>query len=159
MKRPAPGFTLAEVLVAGAIVMVGLAGITAMLQLAAGSSRDGRQRSAAIFLADERAEQVRGTAWNAAGDCLGVSPAATLPPVTSTCPAAGAAHVSFPDERAGALPVPFDAFTRTVRIQPCASPETCPVSCADLRLVTIAIARGDGKQQILTVHGLVAKRL
>jgi prepilin-type N-terminal cleavage/methylation domain-containing protein len=159
MIRPERGFTLAEVLVAAAIVTTGLAGVTAMLQLAVASSRDGRQRSAAIFLADERAEQVRGSTWNAAADCLGVSPSGALPPVTSTCHQAGADHVSFPDDRTGALRAPFEEFTRTVRVEPCASLETCPAASLDLRLVTIAIGHGPSELPILTLRALVAKRL
>lgn len=144
---------------AAAIITVGLGGITAMLQLAAASGREGRQRSVAIFLATERAELLRGTSWNAAGDCLGVSPSMALPPVTSTCPEVGADHVSFPDEGTGALPPPFEAFTRTVRVQPCASRETCPVASPDLRLVTIAIGHGPVGLPILTLCELIAKRL
>ena len=159
MILPEKGFTLAEVLVAAAIVTIGLAGVTAMLQLAVASSRDGRQRSAAIFLADERVEQVRGSTWDAAGDCLGVSPSGTLPPLTSTCHEAGADHVSFPDDRAGTLRAPFEEFTRTVRVEPCAGLETCPVASQDLRLVTIAIGHGPAELPILTLRALVAKRL
>jgi prepilin-type N-terminal cleavage/methylation domain-containing protein len=154
------GFTLTEVLVAAGIVTIGLAGITAMLQLSAASGSEGRHRSAAIFLAEERADQFRGTTWDAAvGDCLGVSPSVALPPATSTCPGAGADHVSFPDERAGTLRAPFELFTRTVRVQPCVSVETCPVASSDLRLVTIAIGYGRGGLQTLTLRGLVARRL
>ncbi len=159
MIRPEKGFTLAEVLVAAAIVTIGLAGVTAMLQLAVASSRDGRQRSAAIFLADERAEQVRGATWDAGGDCLGVSSSVALPPVTSTCHEAGADHVPFPDDRAGTLRAPFEEFTRTVRVQPCASLETCPVASHDLRLITITIGHGPAELPILTLRALVARRL
>jgi len=153
------GFTLTEVLVAAGIVTIGLAGITAMLQLSVASGREGRHRSAAIFLAEERAEQLRGTTWDAAGDCLGVSPSVALPAATSTCPGAGADHVPFPDERAGTLRAPFELFTRTVRVQPCASVDTCPVASSDLRLVTIAIGYGRGGLQTLTLRGLIARRL
>ncbi|MGH7332955.1 MAG: type IV pilus modification PilV family protein [Candidatus Rokuibacteriota bacterium] len=159
MTRREWGFTLAEVLVAATIVTIGLAGIASMLQLAATSSREGRHRSAATFLANERVEQLHGTTWDTAADCLGVSPSASLPPVTSMCSEASADPVSFPDERAGTLRVPFEAFSRTVRVQPCASLETCPVASHDLRLVTIAIGHGQGGVPILTLRGLVAKRL
>lgn len=159
MRRSPRGFTLAEVLVAITIVTVGLGGITAMLQLAAASRGEGSHRTVAIFLADERAEHLRGVIWNAADDCLGVSPSVALPPVTSTCPEAGVDHVSFPDEDAGALRAPFETFTRIVRVQACASLATCPVVSPDLRLVSIAIGRGPLDLQILTLRGLIAKRL
>jgi len=167
VRRHEGGFTLAEVLVAAVIVTSGLAGITAMLQLSAYSVREGRYRSVAIFLAEERAEQIRGVTWGAGGDCLGVSPSPAMPPVASTCPGAGADHVPFPDERAGTLGAPFEPFTRTVRVQTCASPGTCSVASPDLRLVTIAISYGStsgiggsvgGGFQTITLRGLVAKR-
>ena len=162
------GFSLAEVLVAAALLTSGLAGITAMLQLSAYGARVGRQLSAAVFLAEERAEQVRGTTWAVGGDCLGLSPSLGLPPRTSTCPEIAGDVISFPDEGIGDLPAPFERFTRTVRVQACTPAGVCPVPTPDLRLVTVTVGyaaasgiggSGSDATQVITLTGLQAKRL
>jgi prepilin-type N-terminal cleavage/methylation domain-containing protein len=166
MRRPL-GFTIVEVIVAAAILTVGLAGVTAMLRLAGHGTREGRQLTLAIVLAEERAEQVGAARWDSAvGDCLGLSPSPDRPPITSTCSGAEAGHVPFPDEPAGTLRTPFEQFARTVRVRACEIPESCPAASADLRLAAVAVSyppvpgtgAPDGRPRIVTLHSLIARR-
>ena len=64
--RPAhtdSGFTLIEVMIAAALVLVGVVAVMAWLPLAAQGLETGRRQSTAIFLAEQRLEQIK--AWNA----------------------------------------------------------------------------------------------
>ena len=160
------GFTLVEVLVASAIIAVGLAGLTGMLALSSYAAREGRYRSVAVALADERAEQIRAARWDATGDCLGLSPSPATPPLTDECPGQGGGFSPFPDERAGDLPSPFEQFARVARVLPCAA-GVCPLASGDLRLVTVTVsytptsgvgANASGADQALTVSHLVGRR-
>jgi Tfp pilus assembly protein PilE len=56
------GFTLVEVLIAGAIITVGLTAVTAGFQHALDAVEAGRQQSTALFLAEQRLEQVKAVA-------------------------------------------------------------------------------------------------
>jgi prepilin-type N-terminal cleavage/methylation domain-containing protein len=160
------GFSLVEVLVASTIVAVGFAGLAGMVALSSYAVREGRHRSVAVALADERAEHLHAAPWDAATDCLGLSPAAALPPVTDDCPGHGAGFAPFPDERAGALPPPFEQFSRVTRVLPCAA-GLCAVSSADLRLATITVfytptsgvgGNASGVDQSVAVNRLVGRR-
>jgi prepilin-type N-terminal cleavage/methylation domain-containing protein len=136
----ARGFTLVEVLVAAAVITVGFAGLTGMLALSSYGVREGRYRSVAVGLADERAEQIAAVRWDTSGDCLGVSPTSAHPPVTAECPGRGAGYAPLPDEVVGSLPPPFEEFARTARVESCAAPAACPVLSPDLRLVTVVVS-------------------
>ena len=133
------GFSLVEVLVAASVIAVGFAGLAGMLALSSYAVREGRYRSVAVALADERAEQIRAARWDGTGDCLGLSPSPAFPPVTDECPGQGAGFPPFPDERAGALPPPFEQFSRAARVLSCAA-AGCPVISPDLRLVTVTVS-------------------
>jgi prepilin-type N-terminal cleavage/methylation domain-containing protein len=160
------GFSLVELLVASTIIAVGFAGLAGMVALTSYAVREGRHRSVAVALADERAEQLQAARWDGAGDCLGLSPASAFPPVTDDCPPHGAGFAPFPDERAGALPPPFEQFSRTARVLPCAA-GICAVTSADLRLVTVTVsytptsgvgANASGVDQSVAVNRLVGRR-
>src|SRR5512145_3148976 len=56
------GFTLVEVLIAGAIITVGLTAVTAGFQHALDAVEAGRQQTTALFLAEQRLEQVKAVA-------------------------------------------------------------------------------------------------
>lgn len=133
------GFSLVEVLVAAAVIAVGFAGLAGTLALSSYVVREGRYHSVAVALADERAEQIRAARWDGIGDCLGLSPSPAFPPVTDECPGHGTGFPPFPDERAGALPPPFEQFSRAARVLSCAA-GACPVISPDLRLVTVAVS-------------------
>jgi hypothetical protein len=161
----APGFGLVEVLVAAAVIAVGFAGLGSALALSSASVRDGRHRSVAVALAAERSEQLRAAQWDAGGDCLGLSPAPSLPPLTDGCPGRGAGFSPFPDERAGALPPPFEQFSRVARVVSCAA-AACPIASPDLRLVTVGVSYpalpgsggAPGVEQSVAVSRLVGRR-
>lgn len=140
MKARRRGFTLVEVLIAAAVIAVGFAGLAGMLALSSYGVREGRHRSVAVGLADERAEQLAAARWDGSGDCLGLSPSSALPPVTAECPGHGAGYAPFPDELAGTLPPPFEAFARAVRVQSCAAAGACPVGSSELRLITAVVS-------------------
>jgi prepilin-type N-terminal cleavage/methylation domain-containing protein len=165
------GFTLVEFLVAAAIISVGLLGVVIVVPVAGYNVREGKQLSQATFLAEERIEQIRRATWmlTASGDvhdCIGVSSSATVPPTTSACPAGTV--VTFPDEGLGALPAPFEQYSRSVRVISCHSIGACPVRTDDARLVTVTVRyipiSGVGGNVSRTtkpvvLSGLVAKNL
>jgi prepilin-type N-terminal cleavage/methylation domain-containing protein len=160
------GFSLVEVLVAASVIAIGFAGLAGMLALSSYGVREGRYRSVAVALADERAEQIRTARWDGTGDCLGLSPSPAFPPVTDECPGQGVGFPPFPDERTGALPPPFEQFSRAARVLSCAA-EVCPVISPDLRLVTVTVSytptsglggNVTGADQSIVVNRLVGRK-
>jgi type II secretory pathway pseudopilin PulG len=63
-RRGEAGFTLVEILIAGAVIGLGLVGVAAGFLLAVGGLEAGRQQSTATFLAEQRIEQLRAGALN-----------------------------------------------------------------------------------------------
>jgi prepilin-type N-terminal cleavage/methylation domain-containing protein len=160
------GFSLVEVLVASTIIAVGFAGLAGMVALSSYAVREGRYRSVAVALADERAEQMHAVRWDGTGDCLGLSPSPAFPPVTDDCPGQGAGFPPFPDEGVGDLAPPFEQFARAARVLTCTS-GICPVISADLRLVTVTVSyaptsglggNASGADQAIMISRLVGRR-
>lgn len=60
--RGQAGFTLAEVVIAVGIIGLGIVGVSAGLLYAWGGLEAGKQQTTAAFLAEQRIEQVKGTA-------------------------------------------------------------------------------------------------
>ncbi len=112
------GMTLAEVLIAVAIIAIGLLALLGAVPLAGYAVQEGNQLSTSTFLANQRLEQVKNAQWTMcpAVDQLGLSPTPT------TAPQTGAA-VMFPDE--SPMAAPYAAYTRRVRISGGAS-TACP---------------------------------
>jgi prepilin-type N-terminal cleavage/methylation domain-containing protein len=133
MQPPAPaaerGLTLVEVIVAVAIIGVGLVALATAIPLSSYGIQEGNQLSTATFLATARLEQVKNATWTATTDNLGVSPGPGAPPQSG-------ATVTFPDETPVAAP--YSQYTRTVRIVSCAA--GCGVNDADLRQVTVTVS-------------------
>jgi prepilin-type N-terminal cleavage/methylation domain-containing protein len=130
------GLSLIELLVAIAIIGIGLAGLGVVVPVASQGLQEGKQLSTATFLAEQRLEEVRGAAWTAspANDCLGVSASAASAPV-GTC--GGAAVTTFPDEIDANG---FTGYNRTVRITTCGAGGGCTgVVDPGMRLITVTV--------------------
>jgi len=157
------GITLAEVLIAAAILAIGLAALMAVVPVASYAVQDGSQTSTATFLAQQRLEQVRNAAWNALSDCIGLSPNATSPPAPSPAGACGATAVTYPDE---ATVAGFAQYARTVRITDCGVTPCGAVTSPAMRLVMVTVtyrplsaAGGSNSNTSVILEWLVAQRL
>lgn len=128
------GITLIEVMIAVGIIAIGLSALLAAVPFAAYGTREGYQLSTAIFLANERLEDVRTARWESTPrpvDDLGLSITPALAPVSG-----GA--TTFSDE--AALPAPHGDYARAVRITDCAGGGGCSgIARSDLRQVTVTV--------------------
>jgi len=158
------GITLAEVLIAAAILSIGLAALMAVVPVASYAVQDGSQTSTATFLAQQRLEQVRNGVWNDEGiDCIGLSPNATSPPAPSPAGTCGATAVTYPDE---ATVSGFAQYARTVRITDCGVTPCGAVTSPAMRLVMVTVtyrplsaAGGSNSNTSVNLEWLVAQRL
>ena len=64
MRRGTSGFTLVEILIAAAVIGLGLVGVAAGFLHAVGGLEAGRQQTTAAFLAEQRIEQLKAGALN-----------------------------------------------------------------------------------------------
>lgn len=160
------GMTVAEILIAIAIIGVGLVALSSAIPIAAYGIQEGNQLSTATFLANQRLEQVRNALWRAnptVVDNVGISASATAAPVSG-------ATVTFPDETAGGNPISgYGNYSRTVRVTDCSVGAGCSsVVNADLRQATVTVsyrpmtgvgmaATAATKSVVLTMY--IAKRL
>ena len=76
------GLTLAEILVAVAIIGLGLVGLAVVIPVSSYGLQEGNQLSTATFLAEQMIERARSAQWtqNPAVDCLGIGTAAAPVP-------------------------------------------------------------------------------
>jgi len=133
------GMSLAEILVACAIIAVGLVGLLSAVPTASYGIQEGRQLSTAAFLANQRLEQVRNAQWTQCptADTLGVSASA------SAAPASGGV-TTFPDE--SPVAAPYAEYTRTVRITDAQPADACDAITGvggpniGLRQVTVTVS-------------------
>jgi prepilin-type N-terminal cleavage/methylation domain-containing protein len=140
------GLSLVEILVALAVIGIGLVGVAVVVPVATYGVQEGSQLSTATFLAEQRLEEVRGAPWAATppNDCLGVSTGNTAP-ISTTCTrsapigcAPGAACTTYADEGAVAG---FLAYGRTVRVTDCATGSGCMgIVHGGMRLVTVTVS-------------------
>jgi prepilin-type N-terminal cleavage/methylation domain-containing protein len=130
------GMTLAEVLVAVAIIGIGLAALAATVPLSSYGIQEGNQLSTATFLANARLEQVKNASWSEAPTPTGVDNVGTS--ASASAAPQSAAVTTFPDE--SPVAAPYTQYTRTVRIFPCtAAGITCGVVDANLRQVVVTV--------------------
>jgi prepilin-type N-terminal cleavage/methylation domain-containing protein len=131
------GVTLVEVLLAVAIIGIGLTALAAAIPMAAYGIHEGNHLSTATFLANQRLEQIRNAPWEQGTPCVdkvGVSASMTAAP-TSTCAGGG---VTFPDE--APLPSPYASYARTTRITSCGVGAGCNgIVDGDLRQATVSV--------------------
>ena len=133
LVRDARGMTLVEVLVAIAIIGIGLAALASAIPISTYGIQEGNQLSTATFLANQRLEQVRNVAWTQtpAVDNLGVSASATAAPQSS-------GTTTFPDE---ASVTSYTQYARTVRITDCGTGGGCQsVTSSNMRQVTVTVS-------------------
>lgn len=136
---------LAEVLVAVAVLALGLSALTSAIPVAGVAVSEGARVSTAAFLASARLEEVRAAAWIAAPpvDRLGVSGAPLSPPQSG-------GTTTFADEVG--LPDPYAGYSRQVRVLDCGLPPGCgAVISGRLRQVTVTVA-----YRPVTARGLAA---
>jgi len=134
------GLTLAEILVAVAVIGLGLVGLAVVIPVSSYGVQEGNQLTTATFLAEQMIERARAAAWTSAPatDCLGVSTGNAAPlPTGATCN--GATTTQFPDETSSAGVSGYSRYTRTVRVQDCGATPCAGVTAAGMRLVTVTV--------------------
>jgi prepilin-type N-terminal cleavage/methylation domain-containing protein len=132
------GVTLAEVLVALAVIGSALVGLAVVIPVAFFGVQEGQQRSSASFLAEQTIERARAAVWSAnpATDCLGVSTGDSAPvPTGATCQ--GTTATQFPDET-GIDGQP--GYQRRVRVSSCAPMPCAGLTSDTLRRVEVTVA-------------------
>ena len=133
--RDQRGFTVAELLAASIVVAIALVALLQTIPLSAYGIQEGSQQSTAVFLANERLEQLKNATWSAVpvADTLGVSASASVPPVN-------AANVTtFPDE--SPMAAPYAGYTRTVRIRDCnVAPGCGGLQKPEMRQATVTVS-------------------
>ena len=161
--RDERGITLAEVLIAIAVLSLGLAALMSVVPVASYGVQDGNQTSTATFLAQQRMEQIRNATWDSATDCVGLSPDSTSPPAPSPAATCGATAVTYPDE---ANVTGFTQYSRAVRITDCGVTPCGTVTSSSMRLVTVTVtyrplsaAGGSNSNTTVTLEWLIAQRL
>jgi type II secretory pathway pseudopilin PulG len=152
LGRDDAGITLVEVLVAVSIILVGLVSLLAVMPRSMGHIGQANFRTTAVFLAQERLEQVKNAVWTcfpSYADSQGLSnPATSAPRVsTATCAAplpltitGNTATVTFPDEGYNSIPG-YPLYRRQVRIVDCGVAPGCGggVLNSGIRQVTVSV--------------------
>jgi hypothetical protein len=138
------GLGLVEILIAIAIVGVGLVGLFVVVPVSSHGMQEGGQLTTATFLAEQRVEQVRNARWSEIPDidCVGLGPAAApTVPAGKSCSMGAvtltAGSVTFADE---ASVTGYTGYSRTVRIQDCGVTACAGLTNADMRQVTVEVA-------------------
>lgn len=171
------GLTLAEILVAVAIISLGLVGLAVVIPVSSYGVQEGNQLSTATFLAEQMIERARAAAWTTtpASDCLGISTgnAAPVPTeivddtnaiVAALCGASAATQ--FPDEAAVSG---YAQYSRRVRVTSCAASSCAGVSAGNaahmLRKVGVTVTYtplsangGSSGQKTVYLEWLVSQR-
>ena len=140
------GLTLAEILVAIAIIGLGLIGLAVVIPVSSYGVQEGNQLSTATFLGEQMVERARAAAWTSTPvvDCLGVSATANAEPVPvapATCVGAASPTLTqFPDETTAGVGVSgYRQYTRIVRVTDCAATPCAGVTSGSMRLVTVTV--------------------
>ena len=145
------GLTLAEILVAVAILGIGLVGLAVVVPIASYGVQEGSQLSTASFLAEQRLEQIRNAPWTGmpANDCIGSGAGAPVVPAGVACAngtqalAAGAttfadeANVVWGNDTSAAAVT--GGYSRTVRIADCSPTPCAGLTSATMREVTVTV--------------------
>ena len=161
--RDERGITVAEVLIAAAILALGLAALMSVVPVATYGVQDGAQTSTATFLAQQRMEEIRAATWDATTDCVGLSASAASAPAPSPAGTCGATTTTFADE---ASVTSFTQYARQVRITDCGVTACGSVTNSAMRLVTVTVtyrplsaAGGSSANTSVTLEWLIAQQL
>jgi prepilin-type N-terminal cleavage/methylation domain-containing protein len=133
--RDQRGFTVAELLAASVVIGIALLALLQTIPISAYGIQEGSQQSTAVFLANERMEQLKNARWTTVppADTLGVSASATVAPVNA------AAVTTFPDENP--MAAPYAGYRRQVRISDCnVAPGCGGLQKPDMRQVTVTVS-------------------
>lgn len=128
------GITVAELLIASAVIGIALLALLQTIPNSAFGIQEGNQQSTAVFLANQRMEQVRNARWTAvpAADTLGVSTSTNVAPVS-------AGVTTFPDENP--MSTPYAGYRRQVRISDCnVAPGCGGLQRPDMRQATVTVS-------------------
>ena len=130
------GITLVEVLVALAVIGVGLVSVAVLVPIGFLGLQEADRVSTATFLAEQALERARAVTWTdgPAIDCLGLSAGDTPPvPVDATCH--GVTSTQFPDDSTG-----DPRYRRHVRITSCAMTVCAGMETPALRRIEVTVA-------------------
>jgi prepilin-type N-terminal cleavage/methylation domain-containing protein len=156
MKTSESGFTLPEVLVATLIILVGLVAVATGFQLATAGVATGRGETVAVFLAEQRIEQLKAVAMtNFDGPWPVGSPSLASGVTTEFCQATNIGATTTNCQGAAIVGAP--AYQRITTIADSGNPTTCanapaapPVLCKRVQVrVTYqpVTSQGDVSQQ------------
>ncbi len=128
------GLTVAEILVAVSIIMVGLVALAGVIPVPTSQIVQGNRKTTGVFLAQERLEQIKNAKW-----------ARTPVPGVDALGGAGsngsAAVTSWPDEGYATI-AGYPSYRRTVRIVDCGGAgNPCGLDATDVnaRRVTVSV--------------------
>jgi Tfp pilus assembly protein PilV len=180
--RDTAGMTVAEVIIALGVIMVGLLALVSTIPMSTSAIAESNLKTTAAFLAQQRLEQIKNAQWcstcGAAGvaiDCLGGAGSNGTAAVSNVCGKAD----SWPDEAYNTIVIPsgdtnasYPRFSRQVRIidcsvVSCSGIATGTASANTLRQVTVTVSfrpltgtgtagTNDERVQVVT---LIAQRL
>lgn len=152
LRNDENGLTLVEVLIALMVMLIGLVALAALVPLSLGHIGQANFRTTAVFLAQQRLEQVKNGVWTCFpnySDPIGLSnPTTSAPTVTTgTCAppnpltvTGNTGTVTFADEGYGAIPG-HPLYRRQVRIVDCGVGPGCSGAVLDsgIRQVTVSV--------------------
>lgn len=132
------GMTVAEVIIALGIIMVGLLALIAAMPLSTSQIGEANLKTTATFLAQQRLEQIKNAQWTSATDKLGGNDGSAAVSV------AGFAD-RWPDEDYNSI-TNYPRFRRQVRIQNCSVAPLCiaginpPTLLDTMRQVSVTVS-------------------
>lgn len=112
------GLTLVEVLVAIGILMIGLVAVMQFFPVGIQGMETGRQQSTAVFLAEQRVEQIKAWALSAAAGQGFLTITAGNPSAAACCSAEGYGAIqNYPGYRRQVVVTDASATTKVVQVQ------------------------------------------
>lgn len=152
VRNDEAGLTLVEVLIAMSVILIGLIALAGLVPLSLGHIGQANFRTTAVFLAQQRLEQVKNGVWTCFpnySDSVGRSNPTTSAPTVTTATCASPAPlnitgntgtVTFADEGYGTI-AGHPLYRREVRIEDCGVAPGCSGGVLDsgIRQVTVSV--------------------